>query len=418
MITEHSSAAHLAAAPYTHERTSIQRTMGLVMLALAPATLFGLWQFGWPAIFLFVVTIATALVAEAASLRVGGKPVRPYLMDGSALLSGWLLAMTLPPWAPWWIGVVGSLIAIVVAKQIFGGIGQNLFNPAMVARVALLISFPLEMTAFLEPQPLFAAGAPGFLESLTITFGGAQAAEHFDAVTSASLLGHVRTELGQGLTLPQIYPDGYGAIQGAVGTVPGSMGETSAILILLGGLFLIYKRIITWHIPLVMMGTIALLAGLMHLYAPDHYVGPIYHLVSGATLLGAFFIATDLVTSPVSARGQVIFASGCGILVYVIRTWTGYPEGVAFAVMIMNACTPLIDHWVKPRVYGRDRKGEPLDFDSPLPVPSTETIAVSGPRATALHAPKSAPGRSVPEREGGKVRLRRGSMAASMEKAR
>jgi electron transport complex protein RnfD len=362
MITEHSSAAHLTAAPYAHERTSIQRTMGLVMLALAPATLFGLWQFGWPAIFLFVVTIATALVAEAASLRVAGKPVRPYLMDGSALLSGWLLAMTLPPWAPWWIGVVGSLIAIVVAKQIFGGIGQNLFNPAMVARVALLISFPLEMTTFLEPQPIFSADAPGFLEGLTITLGGSQAPAHFDAVTGASLLGHVRTELAQGLTLPQIYPDGYGAIQGAVGTVPGSMGETSAGLILLGGLFLIYKRIITWHISLVMMGTIALLAGLMHLYDPDHYVGPVYHLVSGATLLGAFFIATDLVTSPVSARGQVIFAAGCGILVYVIRTWTGYPEGVAFAVMIMNACTPLIDHWVKPRVYGRDRKGEPLDY--------------------------------------------------------
>ena len=136
------------------------------------------------------------------------------------------------------------------------------------------------------------------------------------------------------------------------------MGETSALLILLGGLFLIYKRIITWHIPLVMMATIALLAGVMNLYDPDHYAGPIYHLVSGATLLGAFFIATDLVTSPVSARGQIIFAAGCGILVYIIRTWAGYPEGVAFAVMIMNACTPLIDHWVKPRVYGRDRRGE------------------------------------------------------------
>jgi electron transport complex protein RnfD len=142
------------------------------------------------------------------------------------------------------------------------------------------------------------------------------------------------------------------------------MGETSAVLILLGGLFLIYKRIITWHIPLVMMGTIALLAGGMNLYDPDHYAGPIYHLVSGATLLGAFFIATDLVTSPVSTRGQIIFAAGCGLLVYVIRTWAGYPEGVAFAVMMMNACTPLIDHWFKPRIYGRDPKGEPLEYGS------------------------------------------------------
>lgn len=362
MSAEYASGGHLVAGPYAHERTSISRTMGLVMLALTPATLFGLWQFGWPAIFLFVVTVATALLAEAASLRIAGKPVRPYLMDGSALLSGWLLAMTLPPWAPWWIGVVGSLIAIVVAKQIFGGIGQNLFNPAMVARVALLISFPLEMTAFLEPRPLLSEGAPGFLEALSITLGDSQGAAHFDSVTSATLLGQVRTELGQGLTLPQIHPEGFGAVQGALGTVAGSIGETSALLILLGGLFLLYKRVITWHIPLVMMGTIALLAGVMNLYDPGHFAGPIYHLVSGATLLGAFFIATDLVTSPISARGQIIFAAGCGILVYVIRTSTGYPEGVAFAVMIMNACTPLIDHWVKPRIYGRDRKGEPLDY--------------------------------------------------------
>jgi electron transport complex protein RnfD len=353
---------YLVAGPYAHARTSIGQTMGLVMVALAPATLFGLWQFGWPAIFLFAVTLVTALVAEAACLRVAGKPVRPYLLDGSALLSGWLLALSLPPWAPWWIGVVGSLIAIVVAKQVFGGIGQNLFNPAMVARVSLLISFPLEMTTFPEPQPLIPLSTPGILDSLSITFGGALADGRFDAITSASLLGHVRTELSQGLTLPQIYPDGFGMAAGATGTIAGSMGETSALLILLGGLFLIYKRIISWHIPLTMIATIALVAGVMNLYDPNQYAGALFHLVCGATLLGAFFIATDLVTSPVSAKGQVIFGAGCGILVYVIRNWAAYPEGVAFAVLLMNACTPLIDHWVRPRVYGRDRKGEPIEY--------------------------------------------------------
>jgi len=264
--------------------------------------------------------------------------------------------------------VVGSLIAIVVAKQVFGGIGQNLFNPAMVARMALLISFPPEMTSFVSPQPLFAAGSPGFLEGLAITFGGASSWSQLDAVTSATLLGHLRTELGQGHTLSQVFPEGFGAARSAAGLVSGSMGETSAVLILLGGLFLVYKRIITWHIPAAMVGTLALLAALMQLYDPEHYAGPLYHLVSGATLLGAFFIATDLVTSPVSPRGQLIFGAGCGLLVYVIRTWAGYPEGVAFAVMIMNACTPLIDHWVKPRVYGRDRRGEPLDHGPPEPV--------------------------------------------------
>ncbi|MFD2111189.1 RnfABCDGE type electron transport complex subunit D [Thiorhodococcus fuscus] len=352
------------AGPFAHEPVSISRTMGLVMLALLPATLFGIVQFGWPALYLFVVTILAAVLAEAASLRVAGKPVRPYLMDGSAILTGWLLAMTLPPWAPWWIGVVGSVLAIVVAKQVFGGIGQNLFNPAMIARVALLITFPLEMTSFVVPAPLLSSHAPGLLESLAITFGG----QGFDAFSGATVLGHVRTELGQGHGLSTILPEVFGPFSGAIGTVAGSMGETSALLLLGGGVFLIYKRIISWHIPVTMMATIAILATVMHLIDPEHYTGPYYHLVSGATLLGAFFIATDLVTSPVTRRGQIIFAAGCGLLIYVIRTWAGYPEGVAFAVLLMNACTPLIDHYVKPRVYGRDRRGQPIEYANDVEV--------------------------------------------------
>ncbi|WP_295400842.1 RnfABCDGE type electron transport complex subunit D [uncultured Thiocystis sp.] len=352
------------AGPFAHERVSISRTMGLVMLALLPATVFSLWQFGWPAIYLFLVTLVTVLLAEAACLRIAGKPIRPFLLDGSAVLTGWLLAMTLPPWAPWWTGVVGGLIAIIVAKQVFGGIGQNLFNPAMVARVALLISFPLELTRFVNPAPLFAAGSPDWLQGLAITFGG----QSTDAYSGATLLGHVRTELAQGHVLSEILPGLYTPLTDAVGTFSGSLGEGSALLILLGGLFLIAKRVITWHIPLAMLGTLALIATLMHVIDPEHYTGPLYHLVSGATLLGAFFIATDLVTSPVSLRGQILFGAGCGLLVYVIRTWTGYPEGVAFAVLLMNACTPLIDHYVRPRVYGRNRKGSPIEYADELEV--------------------------------------------------
>lgn len=351
--------------PFAHDLVSIPRTMGLVMLALLPATLFGLWQFGWPAIWLFLVTLAGALLAEILSLWIAGKPVRPDLSDGTALLTGWLLAMTLPPWAPWWIGVVGGLLAIVVAKQVFGGVGQNLFNPAMVARVALLIAFPLEMTRFVEPTPLFSAEAPGLVESLGITFGG----QGFDAFSGATVLGQVRTGLGQGETLATILPDLYAPLSGALGTVAGSLGETSELLLLLGGLFLLYKRVITWHIPVALLGTIAVLATLMHLIDPAHYAGPLYHLVSGATLLGAFFIATDPVTSPVSARGQLIFGAGCGLLIYVIRTWAGYPEGVAFAVLLMNASAPLIDHYVKPRIYGRDRRGQPLEYANDAETP-------------------------------------------------
>lgn len=345
--------------PYTHAKNSISRTMGLVMLSLLPATLFGLYQYGWPAIFLFLTTVVACVAAEAFSLQIAGKPIKPFLMDGSALLTGWLLALTLPPWAPWWIGLVGALLAIIVAKQIFGGIGQNLFNPAMVARVALLISFPLEMTLFNQPVPLFSTQAPGFLESLAITFG---TSDSIDAVSSATTLGHLKTELSRGIALQEATTATASIWQQLWGHTAGSLGETSALLLLLGGLFLIYKKVITWHIPISTLATLAILASLFHLIDPQNYVGPATHLLSGAAILCAFFIATDLVTSPVSIRGQLLFGAGCGLLIFAIRTWAGYPEGVAFAVMLMNACTPLIDHYLKPRIYGRDRKGEPLVY--------------------------------------------------------
>ena len=348
------------AGPYTHEKSSVGRTMALVMLALLPATLFGLYQFGWPAIWLFLITVFTCIAAEAFSLRLMRKPQKPFLLDGSALLSGWLLAMTLPPWAPWWIGVVGALLAIVIGKQVFGGIGQNLFNPAMVARVALLISFPLEMTTFVTPQPLFSAHAPGLLDSLAVTFGSGGAL--VDAVSSATPLGHVKTELGRGIGLDQALHETYTFGQLVLGTANGSLGEISALLLLPGGLALIWLRVISWHIPVAMLGTLAALAGVMHLVDSASYAGPLFHAFSGAAILGAFFIATDLVTSPVSARGQLLFGAGCGALVYIIRTFAGYPEGVAFTVLLMNACTPLIDHYLKPRIYGRDHKGQPVNY--------------------------------------------------------
>lgn len=356
------NSAAVTSAPYTHEQTSISRTMLLVMIALLPATGFGILQFGLPALFVFVLTIASCIGFEAICLLIAGKPVKPYLLDGSAALTGWLLAMTLPPWSPWWLSVVGAFLAIVVGKQVFGGLGQNLFNPAMVARVALLIAFPLEMTSWVLPQPLFSSHAPGIVDSLAITFTGTLPAS-YDAISSATILGHVKTELGQGVLLHDILASNYDVLGLATGSVAGSLGETSAILILLGGLFLLYKRIITWHIPVSMMLTLAMLATLFHLLFPDRYPDAIFHLMSGATLLGAFFIATDLVTSPVTWRGQLVFGAGCGALVFIIRSWTGYPEGVAFAVMLMNAMTPLIDHYMRPRIYGRNRKGEPIHYN-------------------------------------------------------
>jgi electron transport complex protein RnfD len=348
------------AGPHTHQPGSIGRTMGLVMLALVPATAYGFAVFGWPAINLFVVTVASALLFEVLSLWIRGKPARRFVMDGSAMLTGWLLALSLPPWAPWWIGLIGGLLAIVIGKQVFGGVGQNLFNPAMVARVALLIAFPLEMTAFVGPQRLLAPDSPDFVEGLAISFGTSGAP--YDGVTGASVLGQVRNAVAHGEELGPVLAKGYDAAALLIGAVPGSLGETSALLLLLGGLFLLYKRVISWHIPVSLLATLFALASLMNLLDGTSYPNGVYHVLAGSTLLGAFFIATDLVTSPITARGQLIFGAGIGLLVYVIRTWAGYPEGMAFAVLLMNACTPLIDHYVKPRIFGRDRKGEPLVF--------------------------------------------------------
>ena len=356
----------LTASPHAHAPVSIGRTMALVTLALVPATLFGLYQFGWPAIFLFTVTLGATVGFEALSLLAAGKPVRLTLMDGSALLTGWLLALTLPPWAPWWIGLVGGALAVLLGKQVFGGIGQNLFNPAMVARVALLISFPLEMTRWVAPAPLFTGEAPGFMEGLAITFGGqGYDALGYDAMSGASILGHVRTELGQGAGLDAAVAGIYDPFSALLGTVPGSLGETSALLIALGGLWLIYKGVIDWRIPAALLATVAVLATALHVVDPGRYAAAPYHLLTGATMLAAFFIATDPVTSPVSRAGQLVFGAGVGLLVYVIRTWGGYPEGVAFAVLLMNAATPMIDHYLKPRIYGRDRRGQPLEYPEP-----------------------------------------------------
>jgi electron transport complex protein RnfD len=348
----------IAHSPHAHAQTSVSQVMATVMLALTPATLFGFWLYGWPAINLWVVALTVALTSEAATLKIMGRPIRGALLDGSGLLTAWLLALSLPPWAPWWLAAVGSLFAVVIGKQIFGGLGQNLFNPAMAARVMLLISFPLEMTSWIAPLPITSAAAPGFMEGLAITFAGLPPA---DGISSATLLGHVKTELGRDIGLAQALGSFYDPASFAIGQRAGSLGETSALLLLIGGLVLIARRIITWHIPLAMLAGVAIPALLFHLIAPERYPGLDYHLLSGALILGAFFIATDPVSSPNSVSGQLVFGLGCGLLTWIIRTWGGYPEGVAFAVMLMNAGTPVIDRYFKPRIYGRDRKGVALN---------------------------------------------------------
>lgn len=344
--------------------------MRQVMLAAAPATLFGIWLYGWPALNLVVITLTTVIVAEVFCLHLAGRATglsgntpgmqQPGLgvRDGSALVTGLILAMSLPPWAPWWLAVTGGLIAIIVAKGVFGGTGQNLFNPAMVARVALLIAFPAEMTRWVEPSPLTAPNSPSFMEGLAITFLGRA---NWDAVTSATTLDATRTALAAGHPFEAAVPESFDHQLAFLGFTSGSLAESSALFLLLGGLYLIAKRTIAWDIPVVMLATLAILGAGFHLLNPDRYPDVGVHLLAGSTILAAFFIATDPTTSPATPLGRAIFAAGCALIIWLIRTYGGYPEATAFAILLMNCCTPIIDHYLRPRIYGRNRLGKPLN---------------------------------------------------------
>ena len=351
---------HLKPASGAHVgvKSSVSFIMWQVMLALLPATVFGIWCFGWPALNLFVITVLSAVFFEVICIRMAGRVAKPVIMDGSAILTGWLLAMTLPPWSPWWLGVVGSGLAIVLGKQVYGGLGQNLFNPAMLARVALLISFPIEMTTWANVSPLFFSQSPGIAESWHITFSGL---DNIDVSTGATTLGHIKTEFSQNHLLTDILKD-YSGFLNFIGWTRGSLGETSTLLLALGGVWLIRQGIIQWYIPISLLLTVAGLAGIFHMVDSQHYISPMVHLNSGAMMCVALFIATDYVTSPNTPTGQLVFGVGCGLLIFVIRTWGAYPEGAGFAVLLMNAATPLIDHYIRPRIYGRDRKGRPLEI--------------------------------------------------------
>lgn len=346
----------LASSPHTHSMFTVSRTMVAVMVCLAPATGLGLWHFGWPAAFLFAVTVLSALFWEVLCLWIAGKPVARFAADGSAVLTGWLLAMTLPPWAPWWVGFVGAGIALVIGKHIYGGLGQNLFNPAMVARAMLLIALPVQLTQWV---PAVDGVGPSFHDALGVTFG---AGADFDAVSSASVLGHMKAQLSAGMTVPDIMAELPGLRDQFLGRAPGSLGETGTAFLLAGGLCLMLLRIITPTIPLAVLGALGLFSGVAWLVDPARFPSPLVHLSAGGAMLCAFFIATDYVTSPVTGLGKLVYGIGVGGLIFLIRSFGSFPEGVAFAVLLMNACTPLIEAWTRPRIFGRKRSGEPLDL--------------------------------------------------------
>ncbi|MDP2878144.1 MAG: electron transport complex subunit RsxD [Sulfuricella sp.] len=332
--------------------SSVSTIMLLVLAALLPAIAVYYFFFGPGILISLALASVTALVAEAAMLQLRNYPVKHFLADGSAVLTGWLLALSIPPLAPWWLVVVGTAFAIVVAKHLYGGLGNNLFNPAMVGFAVLMISFPATMTQW--PAPLLLSQHPvGFSEALQYYFSGTLQGVKLDAVTMATPLDALKTQLSLQHTVGEVKS------MPIFGNFGGKGTEAIAAMYLLGGLFLLQRRIITWHTPVSFLVTLALIAALFNGIDPNRYASPMFHLFTGGAMLGAFFIATDYVTSPTTPLGKLVFGASVGFLVYVIRVFGGYPDGIAFAVLIMNAAVPLIDAYTQPRVYGHDSGMKP-----------------------------------------------------------
>jgi electron transport complex protein RnfD len=338
--------------PFITQPSSVSQIMLRVLLALIPGIALYVWYFG-PAI-LVSITLAsvTALATEAVMLKLRQRPIKPFLSDNSALLTAWLLALSIPALAPWWMVVVGTAFAIAISKHLYGGLGNNPFNPAMIGYAVLIISFPVHMTHWITPHALGGTEL-SFGEQLSYIFNGVlPAGLTLDAVTMATPLDTLKTQLHLGLSVSDIRD------MPIYGHLAGKGSEMVALGFAVGGLYLLFARIISWHLPVAFLAALFATAGIFHLVDPVHYVTPLFHWFSGAAMLGAFFILTDPVTSPTTARGKLIFAAGAGLLTYLIRAFGGFPDGMAFATLLMNICVPLIDAWTQPKVFGKKGDGK------------------------------------------------------------
>lgn len=337
--------------PHAHGQRSTGQMMLEVALACLPGLLALTLLFGWGTLLNVILAIITAVVSEALMLKLRNKPVSFYVRDNSALVTGLLLGLALPPLAPWWLIVLGSAFAIIVVKQLYGGLGSNPFNPAMAGYVLLLISFPVGMTTWLPPAQL-SGHTQSLLDSLQLLFTGTASLGSVDAYSGATPLDTFRTYAGQYEALAQ---------QPVLHGLFGGMGwEWVNLGFLLGGVYLLVRRIITWHIPVAMLSMMVVFGGLANYYDADTFNSPLMHLLSGGTLLGAFFIATDPVSAPASSRGKLIYGACIGFWVILIRNWGGYPDAIAFAVLLMNLAAPMIDYFTQPRTYGHSRANQPL----------------------------------------------------------
>ncbi|MFP4061133.1 MAG: RnfABCDGE type electron transport complex subunit D [Bacteroidales bacterium] len=321
--------------PHDQSDYSVSKLMFGVIISMIPALAVSVYIFGIPAILVTLVSVLSCMIFEYLIQRFMLK-TETTLSDGSAIVTGVLLAFNVPPNLPLWIVVTGALVSIGIAKMTFGGLGNNPFNPALIGRVFLLISFPVQMTSWPLPK--------GFETPLT------------DAVTGATPLGVMKEGLKDGKSVDQLMEQIPSHMELFMGNMGGSLGEIAGFALVIGLIYMLYRKIITWHIPVSLLGSIAVFTGLLWLINPEKNPDPIFHLLTGGVLLGAIYMATDYVTSPMTKKGMLIFGVGIGVITVVIRVWGAYPEGISFAILVMNAFVPLINRYVKPKRFGKEVK--------------------------------------------------------------
>lgn len=319
--------------PHVYGKQSVKGLMYGVLIALLPTLFVSVYFFGIGAIVITLSAIISSVAFEFLITKYILKR-ESTILDGSAIITGLLLAFNVPSNLPIWIIIIGSLFAIGVSKLSFGGLGNNIFNPALAGRVFLLISFPANMTSWPKPSPITEKILP-----------------YLDVTTGATPLGIIKESLRNGVKLSEIQ-DLPNNLQMFIGNMGGSLGEVAAVALIIGLIYMLIKKIITWHIPFSIIGTIAIFSGLLSLGNPEKFTGPIFNILTGGVLLGAIFMATDYVTSPMSTKGMIVYGIGIGLLTVVIRTFGAFPEGVSFAILIMNAFTPLINMYLKPKHFG------------------------------------------------------------------
>ena len=319
----------ISPSPHVHGGDSIEKNMYGVLIALVPTFIFSIVFFGLGAILVTLTSVVACLVFEYVIQKYLMKQ-RPTIWDGSAIITGVLLAFNLPSSLPLWIVVIGALVAIGIGKMSFGGLGNNIFNPALVGRVFLLISFPVQMTTWPVPN--------GFATT--------------DAVTGATPLALVKEAVKNGQAVGDALSSaGFSTGNLILGNIGGSLGEVAAIGLLLGFAYMLIRKIISWHIPVAIFATVIVFSGILNLADPAQFAGPVFHLFTGGLMLGAIFMATDYVTSPMTHKGMLIYGVGIGLLTVIIRVFGAYPEGMSFAILIMNGFTPLINRYCKPRRF-------------------------------------------------------------------